>query len=94
MINRIVVIPEFQGFGLAIKMMNIIAEIQKNNNYKTRIVTSLKPFIISLNKTKKWKLKRMNRISSGSGSGSIHNKKNINSFSYNRITASFEYNIT
>lgn len=87
-INRLVIIPEFQGFGLGSKFINEIANLHNDKN-RIRITSSLKPFISSLKNNIKWKCVRFGRVSSGSGS--IHNKKNVNSFSYNRITATFEY---
>lgn len=89
MISRIVILPEYQGFGLALKFMKIISDLYFKNGERIRIVTSLKPFIETLKKSKDWNLKRFDRV--GSGSGSIHNKKNTSNFSFNRITASFEY---
>lgn len=86
-ISRIVIIPEYQGFGLGIKFMNEISNLYKNN--RVRITTSLKSFIKSLEKNKNWKCVRFGRVSSGSGSGSIHNK-NKQTHSNNRITATFE----
>lgn len=85
-ISRLVIVSEFQGFGIGLKFMNEVANIYKNN--RIRITTSLKPFIISLKKNKEWKCVRFGRV--GSGSGSIHNKKNVDNFSFNRITATFE----
>jgi hypothetical protein len=95
MISRIVILPEYQGFGLALKFMKIICQIYNKSGERMRIVTSLKPFIEALKRNNDWILKRFDRISSGSGSGSgsgsIHNKAKQTSFSNNRITASFEY---
>ena len=91
MISRIVILPEYQGFGLAIKFMEIISQKYFNLGNKIRIVTSLKPFINALKKNKKFKLLRFCRHSKGSYTGKIHNNKKQKSTSHNRITASFEY---
>lgn len=88
-ISRVVIVPEFQGFNLGMRFIEEIASIYKSD--RVRITTSLKPFMIALSKSKSWICVRNGRVSSGSGSGSIHNKKNKKSFSCNRITATFEY---
>jgi len=86
-ISRVVIVPEFQGFGLAFKFMELIANQYPKD--RIRITTSLKPFMQSLKNHKKFKCVRFGRVSSGSGS--IHNKNKIESFSFNRITATFEF---
>jgi predicted acetyltransferase len=88
-ISRLVIIPEFQGFQIGTKFMQEIAKIYNGN--RIRITTSLKSFIQSIKKNKNWKCVRFGRVSSGSGSGSIHNKTNKQNFSSNRITATFEF---
>lgn len=88
-ISRIVIVPEFQGFGIGIKFMNSICDLYKGN--RIRITTSLKPFMIALNNRKDWFCVRNGRVGSGSGSGLLHNKNNKKSFSGNRITATFQY---
>lgn len=65
-INRLVIVPEFQGFGIGEKFMNEISFLYKEN--RVRITTSLKSFIISLKKSKNWKCVRFGRVNSGSGS--------------------------
>jgi len=91
MISRVVILPEYQGFSLAIKFMCIISSIYKSKGERVRIVTSLKPFIEALKKSPYFKLIRFDRVTSGRNTGSIHNKQKQKSFSNNRITASFEF---
>jgi hypothetical protein len=67
--------------------MNEIAKMYHPN--RVHIVTSLKPFIKSLDKNKNWKCCRYGRVSKGSGS--IHNKKVVDSSSNARATATFEF---
>lgn len=88
-ISRIVIVPEFQGFGIGMKFMDLIADLYKGN--RIRITTSLKPFMIALNKSKNWLCVRNGRVGSGSGSGKLHNKNNTEKTSYNRITATFQF---
>lgn len=87
-ISRIVIVPEFQGFGIGIKFMNLIADLYKSD--RIRITTSLKPFMIALNKSKEWACVRSGRVGEPGKNSRIHNKKD-SSVSYNRITATFQY---
>ena len=59
-IGRMVVVPEFQGFGLGVKFMNEIAKLYEDD--RIRITTSLKPFMMTLNKNKNWKCVRSGRV--------------------------------
>lgn len=88
-ISRIVIVPEFQGFGIGIKFMNAIAELYKGN--RIRVTTSLKPFMKALNANSKWYCVRSGRVGNPGKSSKIHNKKSDCSVSYNRITATFQY---
>ena len=87
-IGRIVIVPEFQGFGIGIKFMNLIADLYKGN--RIRITTSLKPFMKALDSNKSWICVRSGRAITDSKSGLLHNN-NKNSGSSNRITATFQY---
>lgn len=88
-ISRIVIVPEFQGFGIGIKFMNLIADLYKSD--RIRITTSLKPFMIALNKSKEWNCVRNGRVHCATGNG-FQNKNNVNAtVSTNRITATFQY---
>lgn len=87
-ISRLVVVPEFQGFGIGLKFMEAIAEIYKND--RVRITTSLKPFVNSLKKSKNWICVRFGRVGVPGTNSKIYNKNQDCSVSYNRITATFE----
>lgn len=89
-ISRLVIVPEFQGFGIGVKFMNEVSNLYPND--RIRITTSLKPFIESLNKNKDWKCVRFGRVGNPGKTSLIHNKKAESSVSYNRITATFERN--
>lgn len=84
-ISRLVIVPEFQGFGIGIKFMNIIAEIYNNN--RIRVTTSLKSFIVALNKQNEWKCVRFGRVGKP-GKNGVYEE---GSMSANRITATFQY---
>jgi hypothetical protein len=87
-ISRIVIVPEFQGFGIGIKFMNTIADVYKGN--RIRITTSLKPFMIALNKNKDWYCVRSGRVGKPGKNSMIHAVKD-SSVSYGRITATFQH---
>lgn len=87
-ISRIVVVPEFQGFGIGIKFMNLISDLYKGN--RIRITTSLKPFMKALNNRKDWFCVRSGRVGKPGKNSMIHAIKK-SSVSYTRITATFQY---
>lgn len=87
-IGRLVIVPEFQGFGIGIKFMNEISDLY--NNDRVRITTSLKPFIESMSKNKNWKCVRFGRVSCSTGKGFQNSKNEKSSVSTNRITATFQ----
>ena len=93
-IGRIVVVPEFQGFGLGVKFINEIAKLYIKN-HRVRITTSLKPYIKALNKHKNWKCVRYGRVGNPGKTSSLgkgKNRREINhlypqkNVSSNRIT--------
>ena len=86
-ISRLVIVPEFQGFGIGSKFMASISDLYKSE--RIRITTSLKPFIKSLKKNKEWKCVRFGRAITDSKTGKLHNKS-TDSGSNNRITATFQ----
>lgn len=86
-IGRVVIIPEFQGFGIGLKFMNEIASSYAQD--RIRITTSLKPFMTALNKNKNWKCVRSGRVAKTGKNSMIKSSKTV---SYNRITATFQYN--
>jgi GNAT superfamily N-acetyltransferase len=85
-IGRIVIVPEFQGFGIGIKFMNEIANLYRED--RIRITTSLKPFMIALNSNKNWRCVRSGRVGKTGKNSIITSSKTV---SYNRITATFQY---
>ena len=89
-IGRIVVVPEYQGFGVGVKLMNIISDLYETD--RIRITTSLKPFMVALNNNKDWKCVRSGRVHCATGKGFQNRNKKNASVSTNRITATFQYN--
>jgi len=88
-ISRIVVLPEWQGVGVAIKFMEAIGDIYASKGFSFSITTSLKALCLTLQKSASWKCYRFGRVSSGSGK--IHNKQVKGSTSHDRLTGSFAY---
>ena len=58
-VTRLVVLPDYQGIGLGVAFLNIVAEIYKD--YDFRITTSAKNLIYALNKNKQWRLEDYGR---------------------------------
>lgn len=58
MCSRLVILPDYQGIGLGIKFLTIIAEKYKKMGFEFDIVTSAKNMIMGLSKNKKWRFSR------------------------------------
>jgi hypothetical protein len=58
MCSRLVILPDYQGVGLGIKFLTIIAEKYKKMGFQFDIVTSAKNMIMGLSKNKKWRFSR------------------------------------
>ena len=56
--GRLVVLPDYQGVGIATRFLKIIAEHYKKQGYDFSIVTSAKNLIYALNKSNDWLLQR------------------------------------
>ena len=83
--HRLVVLPDYQGIGLGMKISNTTANIFKKEG-KDYIATTSNPQLIhARSMSSMWKITRFGRASGGTKTGVI--KKS----SSNRITASFKY---
>lgn len=85
-VHRLVVLPDYQGIGMGIKLLDEVGNLYKNNNYRFNIVTSSPSLINALKKSKYWITTRLSRTKSQSKGTTLGNMKT----SQNRITASFE----
>lgn len=86
---RLVVLPDYQGVGIANKFLKIIAEYYTNKGYDFSIVTSAKNLIYALNNSDCWLLQRYSAENCSSKKSSIdYNRKTIRK---NCKTASFFY---
>lgn len=82
-VHRLVVLPDYQGIGIGIKLLNEIGKIYKHEQQRFNIVTSAPSLINALKKLDKWITTRFDRTKES------HGIMNGNTSKY-RITASFE----
>lgn len=84
-IHRTVVLPDFQGIGIAKEMQNAIAVDFRRRGYDVSIVTSNRAMIQSMRGSDKWICTAIGRKVTRSGAISLPHQ------SGKRITASFEF---
>lgn len=86
-IHRLVVLPDYQGVGIGIRLLEFVAKLLKKNAFRCLITTSTPALMHALNKNKDWKLNRFGRVS--------NTKTNIvdlsKTSSAKRITTTYEY---
>jgi len=82
-VHRLVVLPDYQGIGLGLKLLNEIGYLYKKEKHRYTIVTSSPSLINALKKSKDWSAVRFGRTKESQGVLS-------NSTAKNRISASFE----
>lgn len=82
MIHRLVVLPDYQGIGIGMKLMTFVARRYISKGLRVRIVTSNPALRTSLKNSPNWCLMYKGR----------HKKhKNISADSSKRFTVSFEF---
>ena len=83
-VHRLVILPDYQGAGIRLKLLNEIGEIYKKQKQRFLIVTSAPSLIFALKKSSQWNCIRYGRVSEV--------KKGIleGNTSKERITVSFE----
>ena len=84
-VTRLVVLPDYQGIGLGVAFLNMVAEIYKD--YDFRITTSAKNLIYALNKHKNWRMENFKRSKMPVGL----KKEMVKTFRGHVKTASFIY---
>lgn len=87
--HRTVVLPDFQGIGIGMKLREYIASYYKKMGFSYITTTSSPNLIYASVKSPNWAITRKNRCRSGSGS--IQNKYDKNSTSCERITCGLKY---
>lgn len=85
-VHRLVILPDYQGAGIGIKLLNEIGKLYKHEQQRFNIVTSAPSLINALKKTPEWIATRFSRTTSQSKETTVGNMQT----SSNRITASFE----
>ena len=92
--HRLVVLPDYQGIGIGLRLRTEIAKHYIKEKNKRFIATTSHPAIIyGLKNNPNWILTRKGRLSRGSNTGKIQNKNVKNSTSASRITTSWEYKL-
>ena len=86
---RLVVLPDYQGVGIATRFLKIIAKYYTKQGYDFSIVTSAKNLMYALNKSNDWLLQRYSAENCASKKSSIDYKRK--SIRKNCKTASFFY---
>lgn len=87
--HRLVVLPDFQGLGIGVRMSNYIADYVTRQDFRFLTLTNNPAFIHNLNTSPNWRCIRFGRVQPGKGK--IQNIAKKGSTSRARVTASFEY---
>jgi len=87
-VHRLVILPDFQGIGIGLLLLNKVGELYKQQKQRYTIVTSAPALIYALKKSNLWALSSYGR--KPAHKGKAMRSKSIQSGSQNRITASFE----
>ena len=83
--HRLVVLPDFQGVGIGLCLLNFVADIYKKKGFKFTIVTTTPALFICLQRSNLWRCASFNRKKPHSEY--VGNKSN----STKRITGSFVF---
>ena len=92
-VHRLVVLPDYQGIGLGVKMLNDVAEIYKQIGKQMRIITSAPSLIYSLKNNKNWNCSNFGKGDKLGGYKSLLSKSGSKKISstQSRYTATFYY---
>ena len=83
-VHRLVILPDYQGAGIGLKLLNEIGHIYKLDKWRYTINTTAPSLIHALKKSDKWNCHHFGRVQSGG------NNKYGKSGTAHRMTASFE----
>lgn len=84
-VHRLVVLPDYQGIGVGLRLLNFIANLYEQSKWRPIITTNNPALIYSLKKQQNWKCKFIGR--QNHNDTSMFKKKN----SSNKIVTSWEY---
>lgn len=84
-IHRLVILPSFQGLGLASRLLDIIGKMYRDFGYKIGITTNNPALIVSMSHNPLWILKHKGRMGKNN-LGMMRNRS-----SCRRITTSWYY---
>lgn len=87
-VHRLVILPDYQGLGIGIKLLEEIGKIYKENKNRFNIVTSAPSLIFALKNRLNWSCTHFGRNTPHKGA--LKTVGNISSGSEKRITVSFE----
>jgi len=82
-VHRLVVLPDYQGIGIGLRILNDIAQLYTDMNKNISIVTSAPSLLGALNKSDKWRCTKF-----GKSKGINHGKLPS---TIKRISASFRF---
>jgi ABC-type lipoprotein export system ATPase subunit/predicted acetyltransferase len=85
-VHRLVILPDYQGAGIGLRLLNEIGKVYKHEQQRFNIVTSAPSLINALKKSTEWIATRFSRTASQIKGTTVGNMQT----SSNRITASFE----
>jgi ABC-type ATPase with predicted acetyltransferase domain len=87
-VHRVVVLPDFQGIGIGIRLLEYIGKKYIKNKFRYRITTSAPSLINYFKKSLEWKCKHIGRKKNHGGT------LQVGKFgSENRLTTSWEYKL-
>ena len=87
-VHRLVILPDYQGAGIGVRLLDEIGNYYKKANWKYRITTSSPSLVYALKKSIKWRCIDFSRKTQSKTN--LMNTKISSNHSANRITASFE----
>jgi GNAT superfamily N-acetyltransferase len=87
-VHRLVILPDYQGAGIGLKLLNEVGKFYKRHKWRYTIVTSAPSLINALKKSNQWACKHLGRMFAKTGI--LHGNNDFNNNSKQRITASFE----
>ena len=89
-VHRLVIMPDYQGAGIGLRLLNFIGKKYLNNKYRYRIRTSAPSLVYALKKDPKWICTDYGRMKHGKGA--YTGKRGVTQSS-GRITVNFEYKL-